>query len=127
MTSAERGEVLVTARLLEAAGKVDVLSTGITLIAAASLFFASPHRAAALAAIVLGIVAKLYAVRIAFDARLLADVAAGTLTTLDLDAAFPAKSGRSWALRCRGARRLVVVFGVVAVLQCAVVACALVF
>jgi hypothetical protein len=127
VTSAERGEVLVTARMLEAAGKVDVLSTGITLLAVASLFFASPHHVAALAAIVLGIAAKLYAVRIAFDARLLADVAAGTLTTLDLDAAFPEKSERSWTMRCRGAKRLVVVFGVVVILQCAVVACALVF
>ena len=127
MTSAERGEVLVTARMLEAAGKLDLLSTGITLIAVASLFFASTHRVAALTAIVLGITAKLYALRIAFDARLLADVAAGTLTTLDLDAAFPTKAGRPWTQRCRGARRLVIVFALLAMAQCVAVVVSLTF
>ncbi|MEO8381259.1 MAG: hypothetical protein ABI779_16490 [Acidobacteriota bacterium] len=121
MTSAERGQVLLTGRLLEAAAKLDLLSTGITLLAAASLFFSPRDRVVGILCVVLGIVVKFYAVRIAFDARLLADIAAGTLTTADLDAAFPKKAGRDWSLRCAGAKRLVLVFGVLVIVQCVLV------
>lgn len=115
MTAEERAEIVVTARLLEAAGRIDWLSTGLTLIAAVSL-----HGLTAATAILLGVVAKFYSVRIAFDARLFADVAAETLTMSDLDAAFRKKSGRSWPERCRGARRLVVVCAIVTAAQCVV-------
>lgn len=116
MTPAERAQILVTARLLEAAGKIDILSTGLTLLAAAMLFGA--FEIAGVVAIVLGIVAKLYSVRIAFDARLLSDVALDQLTTEDLDAAFPAKAGRAWSVRLRGAKRLVVVLAATSIAQC---------
>jgi len=118
MTAEDRGLVLVTARMLEAAMKVDLLTTGLTLIATASLLVASPHRIEAIVAIALGLAAKFYAVRIAFDARLLDDIATGSLFSSDLDTAFPTKAGRSWDARCRGARRLVVVFVVLVVAQC---------
>jgi hypothetical protein len=122
VTPAERAEIVVTSRLLEASGKLDLLATGVALVSATALLFSTPHRVAALTAIALGIVAKFYAVRIAFDARLFADVALLTLTMSDLDAAFAKKAGRSWSERCRGARRLIVVFGLATVAQCAAIA-----
>lgn len=117
MTPAERAQILVTARLLEAAGKIDILSTGLTLLAAAAMLFGA-FEIAGVVAIVLGVVAKLYSVRIAFDARLLSDVALDQLTTEDLDAAFPAKAGRAWSDRLRGAKRLVVVLAATTIAQC---------
>jgi hypothetical protein len=119
MTAEERTNVLVTARFLEGALRVDLLSTGLTLFAMAVLYFAM-HRLDAIVAIVLGIIAKVYAVRIAFDARLLSDVAKERLTSADLDAAFPKKAGRSWSDRCRGARRLVFKCAALTLLQAAV-------
>jgi len=117
MISAERAQILVTARLLEAAGKIDTLSTGLTLLAAAAMLFGA-FEIAGVVAIVLGIVAKLYGVRIAFDARLLSDVALDKLTTEDLDAAFPSKAGRAWSDRLRGAKRLVIVLAATTTAQC---------
>ena len=117
MTPAERAQILVTARLLEAAGKIDILSTGLTLLAAAAMLFGA-FEIAGVVVIVLGIVAKLYSVRIAFDARLLRDVVLDRLTTEDLDAAFPAKAGRAWSDRLRGAKRLVIVLAATTAAQC---------
>jgi hypothetical protein len=117
MTPAERAQILVTARLLEAAGKIDMLSTGLTLLAAAKMLFGA-FAIAGVVAIVLGIVAKLYGVRIAFDARLLSDVALDKLTDADLDAAFPSKAGRAWSDRLRGAKRLVIVLAATTIAQC---------
>lgn len=111
MTTEERTNVLVTARFLEGAGRIDLLSTGLTVLAVVWLSWI---------AIALGIIAKIYAVRIAFDARLLDDVANERLTSEDLDAAFPKKAGRSWSERCRGARRLVVTCAAATTLQLAV-------
>jgi hypothetical protein len=114
----------VTARLLEAAAKLDYLSTGMTLIAFA-LLFVQGNTIAEIIVITLGLVAKLYAVRIAFDAKLLADVAAGTIATADLDGALvtlalvPAgKTGRDWTERCRGAKKLIVICGLITIAQC---------
>lgn len=118
MTAAERAQILITARLLEAAGRIDLLSTGLTLLAAAAMLFATPNPFAGVVAIVLGVVVKLYGVRIAFDARLLSDIALDQLTSADLDAAFPSKAGRDWSLRLRGARRLVIVCAVATIAQC---------
>lgn len=118
MTGGERAQILLTARLLEAASKLDLLSTGLTLIAVASLVFMEPG-IAAIAAVMLGLIAKFYNVRIAFDARLLNDVATSALTMEALDEAFPAKAGRSWADRCRGASRLVTASVVITLAQCA--------
>ena len=121
MTSAERAQILVTARLLEAARKIDTLSTGLTLLAAAAMLFGTPSIAfqiAGIVVIVLGVVAKLYSVRIAFDARLLSDIAFDKLTAADLDAAFPTKAGRAWSERLRGAKRLVILCVVTTIAQC---------
>lgn len=121
MTSNERAQILLTARLLEAASKLDLLSTGLTLIAAVCLAFMEAS-SAAIAATVLGLTAKFYNVRIAFDARLLNDVVTGALTAEALDEAFPAKAGRSWADRCRGANRLVTASVVITLAQCVALA-----
>jgi len=106
MTDTERAQVLVTARLLEAARSLDWLSTGLTILAAVLLVLTRY----ALVALVLGAVSKLYAVRVAFDAKLLHDIAADRFSTADLDAAL-GRTGqeRGWPDRCRGARRLVFV------------------
>jgi hypothetical protein len=124
MIPEERAQIVITARLLQAAGRLDWLGTGLTLVAAASVAVFAPNLAAASAAIVLGIVGKLYSARIAFDARLLDDVASERLTTAELDAALQAlgirKAGsvpRPWADRCRGARRLVTICGAVTIAQ----------
>jgi hypothetical protein len=121
MTPAERAQILVTARLLEAAKKIDALSTGLTLLAAAAMLFrtaSTVFQIAGIVVIALGVVAKLYSVRIAFDARLLSDIALDKLTTADLDAAFPTKAGRDWSDRLRGAKRLVVLYAVTTIAQC---------
>jgi hypothetical protein len=87
------------------------------LLAAAAMLFRA-FEIAGVVAIVLGIVAKLYGVRIAFDARLLSDVALDKLTDEDLDAAFPSKAGRAWSDRLRGAKRLVIVLAATTTAQC---------
>jgi len=113
MTSEERAQILVTARLLEAAGRIDILSTGLSFVVAAALLFGVLNGFFAFlgfGAIALGITAKYYAVHIAFDARLLADVAHDKLTAADLDAAFPENAGRPWSHRLSGARQLVTMF-----------------
>jgi hypothetical protein len=121
MTPAERAEIIVTARLLEAAKSLDLLSTGLSLVSAAIVLLGKPHRTAAIACIVCGIVAKFYSVRIALDARLFGDVVTETLTMSDLDAAFAKKSGRGWIERCRGAKRLVVTCAIATAAQCAAI------
>ena len=121
MTPEERAQIFVTARLLEAAKKIDTLSTGLTLLAGAAMLFGSPSlrlQIPGIVAILLGVVAKTFAVRIAFDARLLIDVAFDKLTTADLDAAFPAKAGRAWSDRLRGAKRLVIRCAAATTAQC---------
>lgn len=113
MTSEEQALIVVTARFLRAAAKVQWLAIGLTLLAAASMIFTTARRSPAIAAMVLGIISNYYGIRVAFDARLLEDVAAGKFTTADLDAVFVKNKGRSWPDRCRGARRLVA-FGAMA-------------
>lgn len=119
MTAEERAQILITARLLEAVSRLDLLSAGLTLLAAAALLFgASNVFLAGGAAIVLGIVVKLYGIRIAFDAVLLRDIALEKLTSADLDAAFPNKAGRDWSQRLRGCRHLVTIYVVATIAQC---------
>jgi hypothetical protein len=118
MTAEERAQTLITARMLEAMGRLDLLSAGLTLLAAASILFGSSNIVAGVVAIVLGVVVKLYGIRIAFDAALLRDIALDKLTSADLDAAFPNKAGRAWSERLRGCRRLVIVYVVTTIAQC---------
>lgn len=124
---ADRPQILITARLLRAAERIDWLATGLTLLAVAALLFGTPNRAFSVVAVALGLLAKLYRVRISFDARLLEDLAGERLTTAELDSALsvvklapPAKAGRPWPVRCRGARRLVIVYAGVTVVQAGV-------
>jgi hypothetical protein len=119
MTDTERAQVLVTARLLEAARSIDWLSTGLTLLAPVLLAL-TPY---AVVSLVLGAVSKLYAVRVAFDAKLLHDIATDRLSTADLDAAL-GRTGqeRGWPDRCRGARWLMFVQAAVTIAQLAAVA-----
>lgn len=107
MTPEERAEVLVTARLLRAAGAVQWLAIGLTIVAAVLLN---------VIATALGAVALFYAFRVAFDARLFEDVATERLTTSELDSALATlrkgKGTRPWSDRCAGARRLVLLLAV---------------
>lgn len=119
MTPEERAQIAITARLLEAVGRLDLLSAGLTLLAAAALLFgASANVIAGVAVIALGVVVKLYGIRLAFDAVLLRDIAFDKLTTADLDAAFPNKAGRDWSTRLRGCRRLVTMYVTATIAQC---------
>jgi hypothetical protein len=120
MNPQERAQILVTARLLDAAGRLDLLSTGLTLLAAAAMLF-RPFAIAGVVVLVLGVFQKLYGVRVAFDAQLLRDVALGQLSDADLDAAFPSKAGRAWSDRLRGARRLVTISATATIAQCAAI------
>lgn len=107
MTAEERAEVLVTARLLRAAGAVQWLAIGLTV---AAVMLRSVTAAA------LGAVALFYAFRVAFDARLFEDVATERLTTTELDSGLASlrngKTDRPWSDRCAGARRLVLLLAV---------------
>ena len=106
-------EALITARFLRAAEKIDWLSTGLTLVAAFS-----PIRMASIAAILLGLAAKYYGVRIAFDAQIFEDLAGDRYTITEFDDAMQrATPGRSWADRCRGAKRLVIILAVLTAAQ----------
>ncbi|MDQ6802372.1 MAG: hypothetical protein M3041_16255 [Acidobacteriota bacterium] len=107
MTDDDRALIAITAQFLRAAAKVQWLAMGLTILAVASMLFTSGRRTPAIAAIALGIISIYYGVRIAFDARLLEDIATETLTVADLDSVFVKNKGRSWPDRCRGARRLV--------------------
>ena len=108
MTPHERAEVLVTARLLRAIGILPWLAAALTLVAVAGITH-DRDLTLSLTSIFIGLIAIFYGVRVSFDARLLEDIASDRLTTEDLDSAL-AKFGkgnpRSWADRCRGARRL---------------------
>ena len=107
MTPEERAEVLVTARLLRAAGAVQWLAIGMTVVAA---------MLQNVTATALGAVALFYAFRVAFDARLFEDVATERLTTTELDSGLASlrkgKGDRPWSDRCAGARRLVLLMAV---------------
>ena len=127
MNASERAEALLTARLLRAGSKLDLLSTGITLLTIAALLFGSIDRLIGMLAVVIGIFAKLYAVRVALDAKLFEDLAEERLTLTELDSALtslqiaPAKrANRPLSARCLGAKRLVVIEGMLAVAQIAV-------
>jgi hypothetical protein len=128
VTNEDRAKIVVTARLLAAAGKLDTLATGLTLIAAAAVVFGSMNVGFASIAIALGLIAKHFSVRMSLDARLLQDVASDSLSTADLDAALtalelapPEKAGRDWGARCRGARRLIVALVVTTLCQFVIV------
>jgi len=125
VNAAENGEVLVTARLLRAAGRIDWLGTGITLLAATGLLLAKASVPLMTITVLLGIAAKVYFVRIVFDARLFEDAAAKRIATEELDGALAKVGGakgsageRPWSDRCRGARRLVVVGASLTIVQC---------
>lgn len=124
MTTEERAQVLVTARLLRATASIEWLTTGLALLAASAMTFGAPNRVAAVAAMALGLIAKLFVIHVSFDASLFEDAAAGSLIASDLDAALgalalapPGKAGRGWRDRCLGAKRLVLILVGVACAQ----------
>lgn len=124
MTDEERAQVLVTARVLRAAASLQWLVAGMTIVAAGALIQDSGRIAPTLA-LIAGAVGVYFAFRVAFDARLFDDILSGRMTTADLDAALQAfgrkRPGRPWGDRCRGARRLVLMLAIVAVVQLLVV------
>ena len=117
MTADERALIAITAQFLRAAAKVQWLAIGLTILAAASIIFTTAKRPPAIAAIALGVISIYYGIRVAFDARLLEDVAVDRLSTAGLDAVFVKNKGRSWPDRCRGARRLVAFEGAATIAQ----------
>jgi len=114
MTRQEEIELRVTAGLLQQGKKLDAISNVLTLITIVVLLhYAHVSISLALAAIVTGLAQKYVAVRVAFDATLLRDCADKEISTAELDEVMlalkllpKAKTERPWALRCRGARRL---------------------
>ncbi len=124
MTATERAALRVTSDLLSASLRIDWLSTAFTLIATGALLLDRRHAIAAVAAAITGVVAKFYAVRIAFDARLFDALASEQLTVDELDRGLAAlsllpekKMGRECRARCRGAVRLLGVFAALTVAQ----------
>jgi hypothetical protein len=124
----------LTADALAAVGTFDMLSTGLTLIAAAAIGFALWHPIGALglaflaAQVLVGLAAKWMAVRVRFDeavfAALVDAVQKSGFRTEHLDRALrgvgmlPAnKEGRDWDTRCRGALGLMKGLGWLTVLQ----------
>ncbi len=113
MTPEERAETRLTAGMLGAAGTTDLISAGLTLLAAAALLFDFGWRPASIAALALGLAGRYFGFRVALDRRLFGEIAEGRLELSDLDAALRSMSGgtkgnesRSVADRCRDARRL---------------------
>lgn len=101
----------VTARLLRAAKSIDWLSLALLVIA---VWRREPVSAA------LGLIARYYAFRVAFDARIFDDLAEGRMTIEEFDEAGlvpPKKRGRPVADRCRGAMRLVAILGILTTAQ----------
>lgn len=130
MTSAERAQALVAARFLRAAERSDWFSIALTLLALFAIVTGSVMLIASIVA-ALGLIARYYALRISFDARLLEDITSDNLATADLDTALstigfvkPEKTGRAWPDRCRGAKRLVLFYEltVAAQVACVIVA-----
>lgn len=126
MTPAERAEARLTAELLSAARRTDLLSTGLTLLAIAALLFRFGWLPLSGLALLLGLFARYYGFRIALDRRLFDELADGRLALSDLDAALRSLSNgkkgsapRSLGDRCRGARRLVARHAVVTLAQVA--------
>jgi hypothetical protein len=135
MTDEERAHVLVTARLLRAAAMLSGLAVGVTIVAAFQI---------AIAAIVLGVIAIYFCFRVSLDAKLFDDIAAGRLTTAQLDAALgraeahpPSRTRlarglpnvgrasacprapRDWLDRSRGAKRLILKSAIAVIAQLA--------
>jgi len=126
LTPEERAEARLTAEMLGAAGRTDLISAGITLLAAAALLFGFGWQPASIAALALGLAGRYFGFRVGLDRGLFGDLAEGRLELSDLDAALRAMSGgakgnepRSIADRCRGARRLLATQAWVVVAQLA--------
>jgi len=114
MNDDERAQVLVTARLLASAEKAQWLSIALTVAAAVTRHPES---------VVVGLIAQYFSLRVALDAHLFDDIADGRITASAFDAAaaeFRWRTGASpvpWIQRCRGAHRLVLIFGVLLAAQ----------
>ena len=125
MTEEERSLVLVTARLLRAAARAAWAFTVLIAMSVLIVFLDGHATIPSVAAIALGLTGEFFHFRIAFDASLFEDAAAGNLTKESLDGALaslnlvpPGKRGRPWPARCQGARRLVKIVGFLMIAQC---------
>lgn len=114
----------IIASLLRRGQILDIFATGLTLLGIllglGQMFIASPQplpSTVAASLFILGVAQKYYALRVAFDADLFESMARHSEQiperTVALDAALIAlsvlpedKAGRSWALRCQGALKL---------------------
>lgn len=131
MTPEERAEARVTAGMLGAAGRTDLLSAGLTLFAAAALLFDVGWQPASIVTLALGLVGRYFGFRVGLDRRLFDDLADDRMQLVDLDAALRSSTGgkagsvkRSVADRCRGARTLLSLHAAVTVTQVAATALA---
>lgn len=111
--------LLVCARLLEQGQRLDQLSTALSAVALAGALLAAIHYHLLLVTALLvltllsGAVEKYWAIRVAFDAALFADVAEAddrVAATTQLDEGLTglglmpaANAGRDWTQRCQGA------------------------
>ena len=111
--------LLACARLLDQGHRLDRLSTGLSAVALAGALLSAIHyhalwmTALLVLTLLAGAVEKYWAIRVAFDAALFADVAKAddlATATAQLDEGLTglglmpaAHSGREWALRCQGA------------------------
>ena len=122
MTSEDRAQILLTARLLRGAASMQWLAVGLTILAAWALI-RGHGMIPSIAAILLGLVAIFFGIRISLDAGLFEDIAAERLTTSELDNALRAlgknrgSEMRSWSDRCSGARRLILSCSFVTIMQ----------
>ncbi len=124
----------LTAEALTAAGTLDALATGMTLVAiagvAAAFWHPLPLPALAFLAVqtMLGLAAKWLAIRVRFDAATFAALAGAVqgsgFRTEHLDRALRGvgilrsnQQGRDWDTRCRGALAVLRGLGVLAVVQ----------
>lgn len=111
--------LLACARLLEQGKRLDQLSTALSAVALAGALLAALHYHLVLLTgllvltLLIGVVEKFWAIRVAFDAALFADMAKANdlaVATAHLDKGLTglglmpaANAGREWALRCQGA------------------------
>jgi hypothetical protein len=112
MTSEERAEIIITARLLQSASPLQWLATELLVVTAAVLLLNLGNLWVTVIALGVGALAIGYAFRVALDARLFNDIANETLSTEELDQALTRLGKinlktRPWSDRCRGARRLI--------------------
>ena len=128
MTEVEREQLALTALLLDQGRFAHALAVALTALAAA-LALAGRGSPWGFAVIGVGLLELYLAARVGLDAALLRRLATEPRSAAHFDPAMRAldllpesKTGRPWAVRCRGAKRLLVAQGLAVTAQCALAA-----